>query len=290
MCFNRKTRAVPLFLFMKERSNKMNKKASIWSYVSVLIAAVLAVVAFARGSLQLWLLSGVFAAWILWIAVKYGIPYLKLQKSYHEARKVIKKNRARQTGQINFPDVSDSVSQVLVRHVNYRISAYLQSAYPDATWEWCEEFPERIARRGGKGRIRLFGVPEYNYADVSLTQDADIGFDLLKIVPITELQRGSEDTQTLPKKQEPVDPQVWYENQAKDVLKNLISCLASRGHHSLTIKENGEVSVKQADGDRVQAALKNVPERMYWARLSKVFEREGIAANITDAGMELSWL
>ena len=51
--------------------------------------------------------------------------------------------------------------------MNFRISAYLQSAYPEATWQWLEEFPEKIAAKGGTGRIRLYGVPDFDYADVT---------------------------------------------------------------------------------------------------------------------------
>ena len=55
----------------------MNKKTSLWSGVSVLIVAVLAVMAFIRGNAQIWLLGVAFAAWAVWAAVKFLLPYLK---------------------------------------------------------------------------------------------------------------------------------------------------------------------------------------------------------------------
>lgn len=71
----------------------MNKKTSLWSGVSVLIVAVLAVMAFIRGNVQIWLLSVAFAAWAVWAAVKFLLPYLKAQKYRHEARKLRKKSK-----------------------------------------------------------------------------------------------------------------------------------------------------------------------------------------------------
>ena len=73
------------------------------------------------------------------------------------------------------------------------------------------------------------------------------------------------------------------------MLETLVADLHSRGYSSLTIKENGDIAIKQADGEKVKPAFENVPEKTYWTRLCKVFEREGMAANITDGGILLSW-
>ena len=82
---------------------------------------------------------------------------------------------------------------------------------------------------------------------------------------------------------------MWYEVQGRKVLEALITDLHSRGHNSLTIRENGDIAIKQADKELVRAGFESVPERTYWTRLCKVFEREGMAANITDGGILLSW-
>ena len=49
----------------------MNKKKSIWSGVSVLIAAVLAIVAFVRSDTQIWLLTAAFTIWAIWVTAAY---------------------------------------------------------------------------------------------------------------------------------------------------------------------------------------------------------------------------
>ena len=255
----------------------MNKKTSLWSGVSVLIVAVLAVMAFIRGNAQIWLLGVAFAVWAVWAAVKFLLPYLKAKKYRYEARKK----------ELSIPDISDPVGLVLLRHVNFRISAYLQSAYPEATWQWLEELPEKIVAKGGTGRIQLYGVPDFNYADVSFDQNADISCSLLKIVPMVEARQVDENIK-LPK-QMPVDPQIWYEKQGRDILENLINDLHSRGYHSLAIREDGEIAIQQADSEITRPAFENVPEKVYWPRLVKVFEREGMTADITESGMILSW-
>ena len=194
--------------------------------------------------------------------------------------------------------MSDPVEQVLLRHANYRISAYLQSVYPNATWEWREEFPERIIAKGGTGRIKLLGVDGYNFADVTFDQNGGIDCALVNIVPLkqpTAPQPSASDTKdtaeapaAMPKQPDPVDPQVWYEVQGRKVLEALITDLHSRGYNSLTIRENGDIAIQQADSEKVRTAFESVPEKTYWARLCKVFEREGMAANITDGGILLS--
>ena len=49
----------------------MNKKKSIWSGVSVLIAAVLAIVAFVRSDTQIWLLTAAFTIWAIWVTIAF---------------------------------------------------------------------------------------------------------------------------------------------------------------------------------------------------------------------------
>ena len=274
----------------------MKNKKSLRSGVAVLIVAVLAITAFVRGDMEIWLLAGAFAVWGIWIVVRFGVPYAKAQIYHYKARKIRKQCEAQpQKSKLNIPDVSDPMGIVLLRHVNYRVSSYIQSVYPDATWEWREEFPERIIAKGGVARIQIFGVPDFNFADVTFDQNAGIHCSMLKIIPLSRLKENpaasasTAEEQPAPPQPNTVDPQVWYEVKARKVLKNLIADLDSRGHSSLTIKETGEIAIQQADAEIVKPAFENMPERMFWPRLVKVFEREGMAANITDNGLLLSW-
>lgn len=70
----------------------------------------------------------------------------------------------------NDPDTN--VRLVLLRYVNHRISEHLKSAFPKAHWEWTMSDPALFVVYGGTGRIRVYGVPDYDYADVTLNQQA----------------------------------------------------------------------------------------------------------------------
>ena len=67
----------------------MNKKKSIWSGVSVLIAAVLAIVAFVRSDTQIWLLTAAFTIWAIWVTVAFVFPYIQEQET--EKRRVARR-------------------------------------------------------------------------------------------------------------------------------------------------------------------------------------------------------
>ncbi|MDD4509346.1 MAG: hypothetical protein PHY23_00275 [Oscillospiraceae bacterium] len=270
----------------------MKKKKSLWSGVSLLIVAVLAIMAFFRNDrLQVWLLAASFIVWALWALLAFLLPALHEQKQekLREERRRKREAEAKRINAFTVPDITDPVGPVLLRHVNFRVSAYLKSAYPDATWEWCEEEPEKIIARGGVGRIRLFGISDFNYADVLFDQQANINCSLMKVVPMAELHSESAALVTVPQPRSPVDPQVWYEVKGRKVLEELIVDLNSRGHSSLTIKDNGDVCIQQGDTEKPQTAVENLPEKVYWPRLAKVFEREGLAANVKDDGIILSW-
>ena len=55
----------------------MKTKPSLWNSVSVLVVAVLVIAAFIRGDIQIWLNAAVFAAWAVWVSVRYLITYLQ---------------------------------------------------------------------------------------------------------------------------------------------------------------------------------------------------------------------
>lgn len=60
------------------------------------------------------------------------------------------------------------VSLTLLRHINYRISTQLKAQYPNAHWEWKVQNPTLLAIQGGSGRIRVYGIPDFDFADVEL--------------------------------------------------------------------------------------------------------------------------
>lgn len=269
----------------------MEMKKTIWNFISVFLITVL-IIAVLRG--RAWLYIAAFIVWAAWVMTEFLIPCMRIKKIRKEkAHCNQNEDNAKQTEQMDplISNNSDSLEELLLKHVNFRISSFFKSLYPDASWEWCDEHPEHIAAGSGTGRIRIYGIPDYNYAEVTCNQQAGIHCNLLKIVPLTEMcvQTESSTHAEQISAQNPVDPQIWYEHQGRKVLNSLITDLKSRGYDCLTIKENGDVVIYQEEREMKQAEFESIPERNCWQRLVKVFQREGIATKITENSMVLSW-
>lgn len=265
-----------------------NDKGFLSGSITILIGAVIAIMALARGSLQSWLLIGVFTLWGLWIVMILLLPYM------HQARRQRQRHlRERQLHaeslnpqplpiQGQEEPVSD---ELLLRYANHRILAYLHSIYSNAYFEWCEKHPAELIRRNGTGRIRLYGVKEFDHADVSFGKDATIKCDMLKIVPLADLEADN----NIPPNKQPVDPQIWYETQGRSILESLVSDLNSRGHSTLVLRENGDICIKQDEEEITTEHLPNFPAKVYWPRLIEVLDSSGLAAEITPQGVKITW-
>lgn len=144
--------------------------------------------------------------------------------------------------------------------------------------------PALFVAHGGTGRIRVYGVPDYDYADVTLNQQGVLRCSLVKVAPLDGSQAASPNQQTL-------DPRVWYEFQGRSILEDIIADLDSRGHSSLTMNENGSIRIQPADGSEEIArdAFPSFPEKVYWPRLVNVLNQEGLTADMQDTGILVSW-
>lgn len=164
-----------------------NDRGLLSGSITILIGAVIAIMALVRGPWQVWLLLGIFTLWGLWVVLILLLPYMQQAKRHRQRQQRTRQLYAEgiQTRNFEIPDLgSTSSDDLLVRHTNHRILAYLRSAYPQATFEWCEKQPEHLIRNGGTGRIRVFGIDEFDHADVTLDQNANIKCDMVKIVPL----------------------------------------------------------------------------------------------------------
>lgn len=271
----------------------MKNDKTPWNSLGLLIGVVVAIMALAQGRLRTGLLIAVFALWGIQMAALLLSPHIK---RYRRIRSHIQQPKKRQCEGNDPPELfrlTDTdvslTEQLLLRHVNHRISAYLRSAYPDITWEWCGKNPEKIILQGGVGRIRVFGAPDFDHADIRIDQQANISCDMVKTVPLntTGEQEPAEDK--IPPNKQPVDPQVWYEMQGRKVLETLVADLNSRGHSRMVLHEDGDVCVTEDKAEVAKEHLANFPEKVYWNRLVQVFERNGLAAEVTAAGIQVSW-
>ena len=268
----------------------MKKNKTLWNGVSILIVALLVIMAFVRGDAQFVLTVLTIAAWSVWAIVKYLAPYVDTKLNAREARKIREFYETEERKLAEPKEYSDT-SLSLLLHVNHRITNYLQSAYPGSSWEWRVEDPEALVTNGGTGRIQVFGVSDFSHADVTVNKKAEITYEMLKIVPMgenpPEFSDEEEATPTAP--QNPINPQVWYEQKGRVVLENIITDLNSRGHSSLSITESGDVIIKQDEREIKKATLEAMPDKVYWHRLAKVFQGEGLAASVTDNAVVVSW-
>lgn len=272
------------------KSNKAHRGGT-----GILIGAVTAILALARGTWQTWLLLGAFALWGLWLLTACRLSHVRRTKRPRKSR--FRNHRKRFPVAKSGPDISawmrepESISAetLLLRHVNHRISAHLRSAYPGITWEWEEKRPEKLALSGGTGRICVFGVPDFDHADITLDQQTNITCCMLRIVPLADTEDSVSPEGQTPAARQPIDPQVWYEVQGRAVLEALVTDLNSRGYNCLTLHENGDASVEEGQQEVTKEHLAGFPEKVYWNRLVEVLESNGLAAEATPGGIRVCW-
>ena len=160
----------------------MKRSSPLWGSVSVLIGVVIAILALVRGAWLVPLLLLTFTAWGLWVVMFQLQPAWDSIRGYrkkeHDARK------QREASLYSTAQTSADAMQLLLRHVNHRISAYLKSVYPSARWEWTTGNPTALVIQGGTGRIRVYGIEEYDYADVQIDRNGNLSCNLLKVVPV----------------------------------------------------------------------------------------------------------
>ncbi len=271
----------------------MKSEKSLWSSISFLIGAVIIILSLVRGPWQVGLLLAVFALWGGWVVKFLLMPYINQDKR----RKMRKAQRAQrfsdvllQTEEVHTPGApKDIATETLMRHVNHRITAFIHSIYPDATWEWCEKDPASIVLDGTIGRIKVYGADDFTHADVKMEKNGTIRCSMVKAVPISDIAAKSSGADPVPPNKQPVDPQIWYETNGRSVLEDVIADLNSRGHSSLLLKENGEIVIEQDKQDVVTEQLTAFPAKVYWPRLLKVLHGDGLAAETLSKGIQVSW-
>ncbi len=248
----------------------MKRKKTIGSSIGLLIGIVTVILALVQGPWQLPLLIGAASAWGLWL----------LFALLHPSRRTAWKQK-NQAGNFN-----RQLAQTLLHHVNYRVSACLKAGYPDARWEWMMRDPALFVAQSGTGRIRVYGVPDYEFADVTVDQNGKLSCALVKLATVQDAAE-----KTVPPNQQPADPQQWYETQGRETLEALVVDLDSRGHSAMTVQEDGSIRVcPKGDGEEVtQGILADFPTKSLWPRLAELLEGDGLAATVRDNCIAVTW-
>jgi len=269
----------------------MKRKNGLGKSISFLAVGILAALAFVRGPAQIWAFAGVFAVWAIWAAaIALKANGVRIKARFARRRKW-KTGGTEEPDQIEdgIPGIDTAMETKLLHHVNCRISAYLQSAYPGVTWEWCAEDPAKLAVEGGTGRIKLDGVPDYNYANVTLDGFDRIGCEMMKIVPLAAIGKAGGSAPAKAGYGQAVDPQVWYDFQGKKTLERCVGDLHSHGHSSLLIRETGELCFTQSGSEVIHDRFSSFPGKSVWDALANVIQSHGLSASVTGDGIVVSW-
>ena len=249
--------------------------------VSFLIVAVVAILAFVRGKLEIPMLIAVFALWRLFVILKLLVP----------AARVLREERENAPAADWVPSDAphdmfgnQDLGRMLLLHLNHRITGSLNSFHPNARWEWMTDDPVRFAKEGGTSRIRVYGIPEYEYADIQLDQKAHIDITLLNLAPLNDSEADQPGRQ-------PLNPQVWFETQGKETLTRLINELNSRGHSTLYVKEDGSICTQPEDDaeETPQGSFQGFPAKVYWGPLVEVLRQNGVAATAMEHCIQVAW-
>lgn len=105
----------------------MKKKNPVWNSIGILAGAVILILALVRDTPRTVLLSVAATVWMLWLA-------LALLSATGQPKQACRRRR-RHPKRAAFDYDAPTTEQLLLCHVNHRISARLLAAHPNATWE-----------------------------------------------------------------------------------------------------------------------------------------------------------
>ena len=187
------------------------------------------------------------------------------------------------------PEVPSNYKQVMLRHINFRITQKLQGAFPGATWSWCCDNPADIAAGGGIARIRTFGTGDNNYAEVHFEQSGSIRVNMLQLYELGVENKPAPADKAKAADPDAVDLHEWYDLSASSAIRATIDEVYTRGYKTLFIGESGEVYVKENDQNVKQGKLSFMPGKKLWPDLVPCFADDDIIATVGDDEMTLTW-
>jgi hypothetical protein len=259
---------------------------------SALLLAVIVTLAAFRGGMRQWLLAGEFAAYGLWLFLPWIGNCVYRFRLYVKKHWIARQTRAAAVvvetyeSEVIVPQKTRTIGELLLLHVNFRITGYLQSAFPGVTWEWLIEEPEMLAIEGGTGRVKLFGIDEYTHAEITLDKAAKLTCDMLKIMSLSD----APDTETQKPAAEPMNVEAWFSICGKNLITACIAKLDSLGHKKLSIKESGDIFIIQDGREAVGSnRLQQFPAKAHWENLVTALANAGITAAVAGEVIDIMW-
>lgn len=181
---------------------------------------------------------------------------------------------------------------ILLQNIRFRITERLQSAFPEATWKWCDDNPLHELLQGTV-RIQVFGTRDFTHADVSLERSGKIKIDMMLIAPLKKSMAATSNPEQLvstgASDPDSLDLEDWYELSASCVLRATIDELFSRGYRCAYLTEDGIISVQENEQMVKQGRLEHMPGPMLWPDLLPLFEADDLTAELEDSWIKLSW-
>ena len=154
----------------------MKSDNTIRNGTSIFVGIIVAIAAFVHGALLLPLLLVACSVWGLYVLHH-------LRGSLPEIPK--KKEKAPRRAKFVVPDIEDEpLSDILLLHVNQRVTAALRTAGSNITWEWATKDPLAIVKEGGRCLIRVHGLDGFESAEVVLDKQAHLRCELINTVPL----------------------------------------------------------------------------------------------------------
>ena len=257
-------------IYMKAKKTRTIKMTLQITVLCLFAAAFL----LPKGS-QSYLMTGIAAAGVLVSLAILIIP--PLASGLRKLR--IPTGRATDTGNGN-----SDLETILIRQISYQITDTLQSAFPEATWEFAEPLPLSHLLDGDAIRLSTRNTGNHNFAEVSMDEYGSLHLQMLTVSALKRKGDKSASPDT-PK----VDPASWYSLIGKPFLVEMIGNLQAKGHQKLFIGEQGDVYILNGKEPEVKGKLEHFPPKAYWPALLQVFADDELEAAETENAVEITW-
>lgn len=179
---------------------------------------------------------------------------------------------------------NSDLETILIRQISYQITDTLQSAFPEATWEFAEPLRLSHLLDGDAIRLSTRNTGNHNFAEVSMDEYGNLH---LQMLTVSALKRKGD--KSAPRIQPKVESCVLVLPDWEPFLVEMIGNLQAKGHQKLFIGEQGDVYILNGKEPEVKGKLEHFPPKAYWPALLQVFDDDELEAAETENAVEITW-
>ena len=254
---------------------KAKKARTIKKTFQITVFCLLAAAFLLPTGSQSYLMTGIAATGVLVALAILIIP--PLASGLRKLR--IPAGRAMDTGNGN-----SDLETILIRQISYQITDTLQSAFPEATWEFAEPLRLSHLLDGDAIRLSTRNTGNHNFAEVSMDEYGNLHLQMLTVSALKRKGDKSASPDT-PK----VDPASWYSLIGNPSRGEMIGNLEAKGPQKRFIGEQGAVYILKGREPEVKGKLELFPPKAYWPALLQVFADDELEAAETENAVEITW-